>query len=141
MSENRKKTVIITGAGQGIGQAIAFRFAAGGSNIVIVSKDSAAQIQETVEGIHNAGGEVLAREIDVRNNDELKMIVDEAIARFGGIDILVNKTSAPCFNNSLNTSAEQFDLIMSTSVRAAFFLSQIRFPYLKKALYRTRLKN
>ncbi len=67
MSENRKKTVLITGAGQGIGQAIAFRFAAGGSNIVIVSKDSAAQIQETVEGIHTAGGEVLAREIDVRN--------------------------------------------------------------------------
>lgn len=141
MSENRKKTVLITGAGQGIGQAIAFRFASDGSNIVIVSKDSASQIQETVEGIHAAGGEVLSREIDVRNNDELKKIVDEAIARFGGIDILVNNTSAPCFNNSLNTSAEQFDLIISTSVRAAFFLSQICFPHLKKALYRTRLKN
>lgn len=76
---------------------------------------------------------MLASEIDVRNNDELKMIVDEAIARFGGIDILVNKTSAPCFNNSLNTSAEQFDLIMSTSVRAAFFLSKNTLSILEKS--------
>lgn len=43
MTKNGKRTVIITGAGQGIGQAIAFRFAADGSNIVIVSKDTPAQ--------------------------------------------------------------------------------------------------
>lgn len=133
MSKTKKKTVLITGAGQGIGQAIAFRFAVDGSNIVIASKDSPAQIRETVEGVQDAGGEALGHEIDVRNYDELKRIVDETIARFGSIDILVNNTSAPCFHDALHTSTEQFDLIMSTSIRAAFFLSQICFPYLKKA--------
>lgn len=133
MVKSTKRTVIITGAGQGIGQAIAFRFAADGSNIVIVSKDSPAQIQETIEGIQSAGGKALALEVDVRSNDELKKIVAEAIAHFGGIDILVNNTSAPCFNDALHTSPEQFDLIISTSMRAAFFLAQICFPYLKEA--------
>jgi len=129
----KKKTVFITGADQGIGQAIAFRFAKDGSNIVIVSKDSAAQIQETVEGIQAAGGEALACEVDVRNNEELENVVNAAVKRFGGIDILVNNTSAPCFNDTFHTSSEQFDLIMSTSVRAAFFLSKLCFPHLKEA--------
>ena len=83
-NKNRKKTVLITGAGQGIGQAIAFRFAADGSNIVTASKDSSAQIQETVEGIQSAGGEALCLEVDVRNCDELKKSVAAAVSRFGG---------------------------------------------------------
>ncbi len=133
MVETRKKTVVITGAGQGIGQAIALRFAAEGCNIVAISKDSPAQIQETIEGIQAEGGAVLAREVDVRNYDELQKIVAEAINQFGSIDIVVNNTSAPCFNDTLHTSPEQFDLIISTSVRAAFFLAQLCFPYLKGA--------
>ncbi len=133
MAKSGKRTVIITGGGQGIGQAIAFRFAADGSNVVIVSKDSPAQIEETIEGVQSAGGKALALEADVRSNDELKRIADETIARFGSIDVLINNTSAPCFNDSLHTSPEQFDLIISTSMRAAFFLSQICFPYLKGA--------
>lgn len=133
MSETKNRTVLITGAGQGIGQAIAFRFAADGSNIVVASKDGPAQLQETVEEIQALGGKVLSREVDVQNYDELKKVVDEAVACFGGIDILINNTSAPNFNDALHISPARFDLIMSTSVRAAFFLSQICFPYLKEA--------
>lgn len=133
MSKSKKKTLLITGASQGMGQAIAFRFAAGGFNIVSVSRDPPAQIQETLEGVHAAGGEALIREVDVRNYDELKKVVAETIACFGRIDVLINNTSAPHFDDSLHTSPEQFDLIVSTSVRAAFFLAQISFPYLKEA--------
>lgn len=133
MSKNQTKTVIITGAGQGIGQAIAFRFAADRSNIVIVSKDSPAQIQETIEGIKSAGGKALSLSVDVQNSCELQGIITETIANFGSIDVLINNTSAPCFNDTLHTSPEQFDLTMSTSVRATFFLSQMCFPYLQKA--------
>ncbi len=130
--DNRKKTVLITGAGQGIGEAIAFRFAADGSNIVIASKDNPIQVKETVDGISEAGGQVLACDIDVRDYNDLKNVVSKTIAHFGGIDILVNNTSAPCFNDTFHTSPDQFDLAISTSVRAAFFLSQICFPYLKE---------
>ena len=128
-----KKTVLITGAGQGIGQAIAYRFASEGFNIVIVSKDKPIQVQETLDGIYTAGGQALACDTDVRDCDQLKNLISETVSRFHGIDILVNNTSAPCFNDTLHTSPEQFDLIISTSVRAAFFLSQACFPYLKEA--------
>lgn len=131
MSKNITKTVLITGAGQGIGQAMAFRFAAAGFNIVIVSKDSPLQIEETIKGIQSAGGEALCFEVDVGNYSELKKSVEQAVKHFGGIDILINNTSAPCFNDSLHTTPDQFDLIISTSVRAAYLYSQICFPFLK----------
>lgn len=128
-----KKTALITGAGQGIGQAIAYRFASEGFNIVIASKDKPAQVEETVDGVYKAGGEALAFDTDVRDCQQLKNLVSETVSRFQGIDILVNNTSAPCFNDTFHTSPEQFDLIISTSVRAAFFLSQACFPHLKEA--------
>lgn len=131
--KNRNKTILITGAGQGIGQAIAYRFASEKAHVVIASKDNPAQVQETIDGISAAGGQALACDIDVRDSSQLKSLVDQTVARFGGIDILVNNTSAPCFNDTFHTTPEQFDLIMSTSVRAAFFLSQMCFPHLKKA--------
>ncbi|HEY5259850.1 MAG TPA: SDR family oxidoreductase [Rhabdochlamydiaceae bacterium] len=128
-----KKTILITGATRGIGQAIAFRFAADGSNIVVVSQDTSSNVQETIEGIHAAGGQALAPDVDVRDADQLKQIVDKAMAQFGSIDILVNNTSAPCFNDTMHTTPEQFDLLMSTSVRAAFFLSKACYPHLKES--------
>lgn len=130
---SKKKTILITGASQGIGQAIAYRFAADGANLVIIAKDTAAQFQETVEGVIAAGGEALACPVDVRDCAALQRAVTDTIARFGQIDILINNTSAPCFQDSLHTSPEQFDLALSTSVRAAFFLSQACYPHLKKA--------
>lgn len=133
MPNKSRKTVLITGGGQGIGLAIAHRFAAEGANVVIATKDMPDRIQEIVEEIQAIGGKTLVQDTDVRNCDDLKRIVSDTIARFGGIDILVNNTSAPCFNNTLDTSPEQFDLIISTSMRAAFFLSQICFPHLRKS--------
>lgn len=131
--KNKKKTVVITGAGQGTGQAIAYRFASDGANVVIASKDSPSQMQETLDGISAAGGQALACDVDVRDWNQLKHLVAQTVSRFRGIDILINNTSAPCFNDTFHTTPEQFDLIASTSVRAAFFLSQLSFPHLKES--------
>ncbi len=126
-------TIIITGGGQGIGQAIAFRFAEESYNIVIAAKDKPEQIEETTQGIVSRGGKVLFCDTDVCNHDELRKLVSDAVAQFGGLDILVNNTSAPCFNDTFHTTPQQFDLILGTSVRAAFFLSQLCYPHLKRA--------
>lgn len=131
--KNSKKTVLITGAGQGIGQAMAYRFASDGANVVIASKDRSSQMQETIDGITAAGGTPLGCDTDVCNCDELEDLVKKTMAHFGEIDILINNTSAPCFNDTFHTMPEQFDLIISTSVRAAFFLSKACFPHLQKA--------
>ena len=131
MSMLQGKTILITGASRGIGQAIALRYAADGANIVILTKDSPENIQSAADQMLKAGGNVLALDVDVRDHHEIKKAVAKTVARFGGIDILVNNTSATCFTNTLDTSSEQFDLVVSTSMRAAFLISQACLPYLK----------
>lgn len=129
----KRRTILITGASQGIGRAIALRFAASGSNVAILAKDSPANLVQVADAITAAGGQPLVLSIDVCNSDEIQDAVAKAVARFGGIDVLVNNTSATCFSDTLHTTPEQFDRVVSTSVRAAFFLSQTCFPYLKEA--------
>ncbi|MBX7067485.1 MAG: SDR family NAD(P)-dependent oxidoreductase [Parachlamydiales bacterium] len=124
-----KRTILITGAGQGIGQAIAFRFAKEGDRIAAVLKDGPAQVEETRKGILAAGGKANIYEVDVRDPESLKKM----IAEIGDIDVLINNTSAPCFKEPMHTSPEQFDLAWSTSARAAFLLSQLCFHQLKKS--------
>ncbi len=127
------KTILVTGASRGIGEAIAFRYAAAGANIVIVSKDSPEALQDAASKMIAAGGQVLALNIDVTDANALKHAVAEAVERFGCIDVLVNNTSATVFTDVLHTTPEKFDLAISTSVRAAYFLSQACLPHLKKS--------
>lgn len=127
------KTAVITGGSRGIGLGIALKFAASGANVVILTKDSQENIEEAHRKILAAGGKPLILGVDVAHHDALKVAVAQAVDQFGGIDILVNNTSATCFKDTLHTSPEQFDLVVATSVRAAFFLSQICAPHLQKA--------
>lgn len=127
------KTVVITGASRGIGQAIALRYAAAKANIVIVTKDLPNITEDVANQILAAGGQVLMLNLDISSDAAIQQAISHAISQFGGIDILVNNTSATCLTDILHTTSEQFDLVVATSVRAAYFLSQACHPYLKKA--------
>lgn len=127
----KNKTVVITGASRGIGQAIALRFAQGKSTIVVLTNDSESNRNETSDKIVRAGGQPLVLEVDVSHQSEINNAIAETVALFDGIDILINNTSATCFTDTLHTSPEQFDLVISTSVRAAFLLAQACYPYLR----------
>jgi citronellol/citronellal dehydrogenase len=133
MSTLKGKTIVITGASGGIGQAIALRYATAKANIVILTKDSPSNIEKTANQIIATGGQVLALNIDVSDYNALEQAVAQTIAQFGGVDIVVNNTSATCLANILHTTPEQFDLVLATSARATFFLSQACHPYLQKA--------
>jgi citronellol/citronellal dehydrogenase len=128
-----RKTIVITGASRGIGLAMALRFAAEKDNIVVVSKDSKESIQTASDQIVQAGGHALSFNIDVSDNCAIEQAVSEAVKAFGGIDILINNVSAQCFTDTLHTLPENFDTLIATSVRAAFFMSQACLPHLKKA--------
>lgn len=127
------KTIIITGASRGIGQAIALRYAAAKANIVVITKDSPTTLEDVTSQILTAGGQVLMLNLDISSDVAIKQAVTQAISQFGGIDVLVNNTSATCLTDILHTTPEQFDLVLATSVRAAYFLSQACYFYLKKA--------
>jgi len=83
------KVSLITGAGRGIGKAIALAFAEEGAMVVAVAR-TLSQIEATTEEIRAAGKEALAIRADLGNEEEIVKMVEEAVQRFGRIDVLVN---------------------------------------------------
>ncbi len=133
MSGVVRKTVVITGGSRGIGQAIALRYATANANLLILTKDTPENIQQTADKIMAAGGQELVLNVDISDQKAMQQAITKGVGHFGGIDILVNNTSATCFTDTEHTLPQQFDLVVATSVRAAFFMSQACLPYLKKA--------
>lgn len=82
------KTVIVTGASSGIGEALAREFAARGARVVLGAR-SLDKMEAIAAEIRQAGGEAVCRAVDVVNPEECKGLIDTAIEHFGGIDILI----------------------------------------------------
>lgn len=134
----KNKTVFITGASRGIGEAIALRLAKEGANIVVVAKSVnedprlGGTIHSAVEKINEAGGRGLAVQCDIRDEEQIIRAVQQAAAAFGGIDILVNNASAISLSNTEETETKRFDLIHSINVRGTFLVTKHCVPFLKK---------
>lgn len=135
----RGKTVIVTGASRGIGRAIALTLAKQGANIVIMAKTKephpklAGTIDSVAQEVIDCGGQALALQVDVRDEEQVYSAVEKAVATFGGIDVLVNNASAISLTPTLDTPMKRFDLMLDVNVRATFLCSQACLPYLKKS--------
>ena len=133
------KTLFITGASRGIGLGIALRAARDGANVVIAAKTAAPHpklpgtIYTAAEEIEAAGGRALACLVDVREEAQVQEAVAQAVARFGGIDILVNNASAISLTGTLHTPMKRFDLMHQVNTRGTFLCSQACLPHLLKA--------
>lgn len=135
----RNKTIFITGSSRGIGREIALRCAQDGAKLVIVGKTAEAHpklsgtIHTVAEEVRQAGGQALAIQLDVRDEQAIVLAVEQAVAHFGGIDVLVNNASAISLTPTLQTSAKRLDLMWDVNMRATFLVSQACIPYLKHA--------
>lgn len=137
MSFNNK-TALITGATRGIGKAMALRLAKEGANIVIAAKsvEENAKLGGTIftaaAEIEAAGGKALAVQCDIRFEDQVQNVIDKAVEKFGGIDILINNASAISLTNTEETEPKRFDLMHDINVRGTFFITKACIPHLKK---------
>ena len=135
----KNKTVLITGASRGIGKAIGLRLAKEGANIVIASKSITENpklggtIFSAAAEMEAAGGKALAVQCDIRFEEHVQQVVDKAVERFGGIDILINNASAISLTNTEQTEAKRFDLMHDINVRGTFFVCKACIPFLKKS--------
>ena len=133
------KTLFITGASRGIGLAIGLRAARDGANIVIAAKTAEPHpklpgtIHTAAAEIEKAGGRALACVVDVRSEDQIKSAVDAAVAKFGGIDVLVNNASAISLTGTVETPMKRYDLMHHINTRGTFACSQACIPHLLEA--------
>src|SRR5262245_18411376 len=133
------RTLFITGASRGIGLAIALRAARDGANIVIAAKTAephpklTGTIFTAADEITKAGGMSLPLVVDVRDEGQVKSAIEQAVATFGGIDIVVNNASAVSRTPVAETDMRRFDMMHQINARGTFLVSKYAIPHLEKA--------
>ena len=126
------RTIIVTGAATGIGQAFALGCAAQGANVVVADMNAA---DETVAAIESSGGRVLAVRVDVADQESVQAMADAALERFGRIDGLVN--NAAYFREVKLTPFEeldpvQWDRIFAVNVKGVWQCCKAVMPAMRK---------
>jgi citronellol/citronellal dehydrogenase len=134
------KRVFITGGSRGIGLEIAKRIAQDGAKIAIAAKTAEPNpklpgtIFTAAQEIEAAGGEALPLVTDIRDENAIAASVNEAAAKFGGLDILINNASAINLTKTEATPAKRFDLMFDVNVRGTFLTSQAAIPHLRNGV-------
>ena len=116
-------TAIVTGAGRGIGKETAAALAAEGCRVVLVSR-TREQIEAAVQEIRARGGEAIGLSLDISKPESIRTIIDTAVSRFGGLDILINNAAVLYATGFLEVTEAEWDQVMSINLKALFFLSQ-----------------
>jgi citronellol/citronellal dehydrogenase len=133
------KTIFMSGGSRGIGLALALRAAQDGANIALAAKTAEphAKLEGTIytaaEQIEKARGRALPLVVDIRDEARVAEAVRETVAKFGGIDILVNNASAIRTTGTLETPVSRYDLMHGVNGRGTFVCSQACLPHLMKA--------
>jgi citronellol/citronellal dehydrogenase len=133
------KTLFITGASRGIGLAIALRAARDGANVAIAAKSAEPHpklpgtIFTAAKEIEAAGGGALPIACDVRSEEDVAKAVAATVARFGGIDILINNASAIDLRGMATLEMKRYDLMQQVNARGTYLCAKLALPHLKKA--------
>lgn len=118
------RVALVTGAGRGIGRAIALRLAEAGACVVLAARTSE-QVEAVAAEVTRMGGRALALPADVTAEGAGAWLVERTEAHFGPLDILVNAAGiSPVFVRSERLAIADWDAIMNTNLRATFLLCQ-----------------
>lgn len=133
------RTLLVSGASRGIGLAIALRAARDGANVAILAKTAEPNpklpgtIHSAAAEIEAAGGAALPIQCDIRFEEQVQAAVEATVARFGGIDVLVNNASAISLTPTLATDMKRYDLMHGINTRGTFVCSKAAIPHLAKS--------
>jgi len=133
VNELKSKTVVITGGARRLGKATALAMAGAGANVAFTYLGSPEHAQQTLAEIEGKGGKGLVVQCDVRREDSIARAVGEVLARFGGIDVLVNNAGVFLSAKFEDIALEQWDDVFATNVRGPFLVSKLCLPALRKS--------
>ena len=129
----------MSGGSRGIGLSIALRAARDGANIALLAKTAEphARLEGTIftaaAQIEAAGGQALPIVGDVRDDDTVRAAVEQTVAQFGAIDVVVNNASAIDVSPSATIAMKRYDLMQDVNTRGTFLLSRVCVPHLREA--------
>jgi NAD(P)-dependent dehydrogenase (short-subunit alcohol dehydrogenase family) len=117
------KTALVTGAGRGIGQAIALAFAESGADVAIASRTDS-ELDETAAQIEPTGRRCVALPIDLRLKGAAGRVVERAFDAFGRLDILVTSSGTIIRKPSLEMEEDEWDTVVDLNLKTRFFLAK-----------------
>ena len=123
----RGKTAIITGAGSGIGRAVAELFATEAASVVVVDRNAEAG-REVADEITSRGGAAFFHQADVADEAQAKASIAVAVERFGRLDLLVNNAGVIRRQPVTGGTVEEWDRVVAVNLRSVFLMSRFAIP-------------
>lgn len=120
----KDKVVIVTGASRGIGKATAIKFAQEGAKVAICNRnlDASVEVQEELKAMNT---EVLAYAVNVTNREDIQAMVEDIVAKWGRIDVLVNNAGITADNQLVKMPEEDFDKVIDINLKGVYNFTQI----------------
>lgn len=118
------KTAVVTGSARGLGKAIALKLAEMGANIVLNDIPASDCIDATAEEFKAAGYNVAVTKGDVRNSEDVKAMVSQAVEAFGRVDILVNNAGITKDKPMAMMSEDDWDIVLDINLKGAFLCTK-----------------
>ncbi len=115
----------MTGASRGIGREIALKLGQLGASVVVNYVNNVQQADNVVAEITNMGGQAIAVKADMRRVNEIETLFENAIGKFGTLDILINNAGTVIYKKIEDVTEEEFDNIFACNVKGLFFACQL----------------
>ncbi len=125
------QVAIVTGAGRGIGRAIAKALAQEGVHVALAARTKP-DLESLAKEIHHDHGTGIALSVDLTNDEHVWTLVDTTMKRYGRIDILVNNAGMGIFKPFLEMGTAEFDAMWALNMRAPFVITKLVLPHMMK---------
>lgn len=127
-----KKTVLVTGGSRGIGKEVALKFAEEGYQVIINYVSDKTDVEELQKEFEEKGVSSLIVKADVTREEEVKTLIEQAIEKFGAIDVLVNNAGITKDNLLMRMTEEEFDKVIEVNLKGTFIVTKAVTKYMMK---------
>jgi NAD(P)-dependent dehydrogenase (short-subunit alcohol dehydrogenase family) len=118
------QVAIVTGSGRGLGAVIARGLAAAGASVMLCSRTQA-ELDSTASEIARTGGQAATTVVDTSNRESCQRLIDQTVARFGRVDVLVNNAGIDVISPAEAVTDDAWEKVLNTNLKGYFLCSQI----------------